>query len=84
MRSLNMEIGGELSENLLRVYGFWHKELVMANMRKDPTRVERILGYAREYRETWNTAVTQFKAQKHAEKNLSGGDGLTSTFAAVG
>jgi len=50
MSSLNMEIGGELSENLLRVYGFWHKELVMANMRKDPTRVERILGYAREYR----------------------------------
>ena len=56
----------------------------MANMRKDPERVERILGYAREYRETWNTAVTQFKAQKRAEKNLSGGDGLTSTFAAVG
>ena len=84
MSSLNMEIGGELSENLLRVYGFWHKELVMANMRKDPTRVERVLGYAREYRETWGTAVAQFKAQKRAQRNLSGGDGLTSTFAAVG
>ena len=84
MSSLNMEIGGDLSDNLLRVYGFWHKELVMANMRKDPERVERILGYAREYLETWNTEVTQFKAQKRAEKNLSGGDGLTSTFAAVG
>jgi flagellar secretion chaperone FliS len=84
MSSLNMEIGGELSENLLRVYGFWHRELVMANMRKDPAHVERVLGYAREYRETWNTAVTQFKAQKRAQKNLSGGDGVTSTFAAVG
>ncbi|HTC29954.1 MAG TPA: flagellar export chaperone FliS [Candidatus Acidoferrum sp.] len=84
MSSLNMEIGGELSENLLRVYGFWHKELVMANMRKDPTRVERVLGYAREYRETWGTAVSQFKAQKRAQKNLSGGDGVSSTFAAVG
>ena len=84
MSSLNMEIGGELSENLLRVYGFWHRELVMANMRKDPTHVERVLGYAREYRETWNTAVSQFKAQKRAAKKASGGDGLTSTFAAVG
>jgi flagellar secretion chaperone FliS len=85
MGSLNMEIGGELSENLLKVYGFWHRELVAANMRKDPVKVERILNYAREYRETWRTAVTQFKAQRRAqEKALSGGDGATSTFAAVG
>ena len=84
MSSLNMEIGGELSENLLKVYGFWHRELVMANMRKDPTRVERILGYAREYRDTWNVAVTQFKAQKRVQSGISGGDGMTSTFAAVG
>jgi flagellar secretion chaperone FliS len=84
MSSLNMEIGGELSENLLKVYGFWHRELVMANMRKDPMRVERILGYAREYRDTWNTAVTQFKAQKRAQTAMAGGDGMTSTFAAVG
>jgi len=84
MSSLNMEIGGELSENLLRVYGFWHRELVMANMRKDPEKVERVLGYAREYRETWGVAVAQFKAQKRAPRGLSGGDGTTSTFAAVG
>jgi flagellar secretion chaperone FliS len=84
MSSLNMEIGGELSENLLKVYGFWHRELVMANMRKDPERVARVLGYARDYRDTWNTAVTQFKAQKRAQMNLAGGDGMTSTFAAVG
>jgi flagellar secretion chaperone FliS len=85
MGSLNMEIGGELSENLLKVYGFWHRELVAANMRKDPVKVERILSYAREYRETWRTAVTQFKAQRRtSEKALTGGDGATSTFAAVG
>lgn len=85
MSSLNMEIGGELSENLLKVYGFWHRELVSANLRKDPVKVERILNYAKEYRETWRTAVAQFKAQKRAaEKTLAGGDGRTSTFAAVG
>jgi flagellar secretion chaperone FliS len=84
MSALNMEIGGELSENLLKVYSFWHKELVSANMRKDPQRVERVLGWAQEYRVTWTTAITQFKAQKNAQKQMAGGDGVTSTFAAVG
>jgi flagellar secretion chaperone FliS len=84
MSSLNMEIGGELSENLLRVYGFWHRELVMANMRKDPERVARVLGYAREYRDTWGKAVAQFKSERRVAKPVTGGDGVTSTFAAVG
>lgn len=84
MGALNMEIGGELSENLLKVYGFWHRELVMANMRKDPERVERVLGWAREYRETWGAAVSQFKTQKRTKTAMGEGDGVTSTFAAVG
>jgi flagellar protein FliS len=81
MGSLDMEIGGELAKNLLRVYEFWHHELVMANMQKDPVRVERILGYAKEYRETWSIAVTQFKAQRQAAQRAAGG---ASSFAAVG
>jgi flagellar secretion chaperone FliS len=64
MGALDMEIGGDLSKNLLRVYEFWHHELVMANMQKDPTRVERVLGYAKEYRVTWHQAVLQFKEQR--------------------
>ena len=85
MGSLDMEIGGELSKNLFRVYEFWHHELVMANMQKDPARVERLLPFFKDYRETWNIAVSQFKAQKNtaaraAQAGASGG----STFAAVG
>lgn len=84
MGSLDMEIGGELSKNLFRVYEFWHHELVMANMQKDASRVERLLPYFRDYRDTWNTAVTQFKAMKNqartAQPNGAGG----SSFAAVG
>ena len=83
MGSLDMEIGGDLSKNLFRVYEFWHHELVMANMQKDPARVERLLPYFKEYRETWNIAVTQFKAQKNAARAAQAGAG-GSTFAAVG
>jgi flagellar secretion chaperone FliS len=64
MGALDMDIGGDLAKNLLRVYEFWHHELVMANMQKDPDRVERVLGYAKDYRLTWSAAVAQFKAQR--------------------
>ena len=87
MGSLDMEVGGELAKNLFRVYEFWHHELVMANMQKDAIRVERILKYAREYRETWTQAISQFKAQKNVAarpKMVSEASGGTSTFAAVG
>ncbi len=83
MGSLDMEIGGDLSKNLFRVYEFWHHELVMANMQKDASRVERLLPYFRDYRETWNMAVGQFKVMKHAQRSVAGGEG-GSTFAAVG
>jgi flagellar protein FliS len=89
--SLDLELGGELAKNLLRVYEFWHHELVMANMQKDVVRVERILGFAKEYRETWMKAVALFKEQKKngtapasATAPVAANPKGTSSFAAVG
>jgi flagellar protein FliS len=73
MGALDMDIGGDLAKNLLRVYEFWHHELVMGNMQKDPDRVERVLGYAKEYRVTWQQAVTQFKAQRVQNQQAEAG-----------
>jgi len=73
MGALDMEIGGDLSKNLLRVYEFWHHELVMANMQKDPERVARVLGYAKDYRQTWYQAVAQFKAQRSQNEAAQAG-----------
>ena len=82
MGSLDMEIGGEVARNLFRVYEFWHHELVMANMQKDPVRVERLLPNFKDYREMWAQAVSQFKAMQHEQdpQVLGSGQG----FAAVG
>lgn len=81
MGSLDMEIGGEVARNLFRVYEFWHHELVMANMQKDPSRVERILPDFKDYRQMWAQAVTQFKAMHQTQAaQAAGGAG----FAAVG
>jgi flagellar protein FliS len=81
MGSLDMEIGGELAKNLFRVYEFWHHELVMTNMQKDITRLERVMPYFKDYRETWQQAVTQFKAQRLQNQKavVAGG-----SFASVG
>lgn len=82
MGSLDMEIGGDVARNLFRVYEFWHHELVMANMQKDPVRVERLLPNFKDYREMWAQAVSQFKAMQHEQQPqaIASGQG----FAAVG
>ncbi len=81
MGSLDMEIGGDLSRNLFRVYEFWHHELVMTNMQKDLRRLERTLPYFREYRTTWAQAIAQFKIERH---QAAGGSDAVSSFGAVG
>jgi flagellar secretion chaperone FliS len=81
MGSLDMEIGGEVARNLFRVYEFWHHELVMANMQKDPVRVERLLPNFKDYRQMWAQAVSEFKNTQRAQTaNADTGQG----FAAVG
>ena len=82
MGSLDMEIGGEVARNLFRVYEFWHHELVMANMQKDPVRVERLLPNFKDYREMWAQAVSEFKTLQNEQNAqiVNSGQG----FAAVG
>ncbi len=85
MGSLNMEIGGDLAKNLFRVYEYWHHELVMANMQKDTSRVERLLPDFKDYRATWQTAIAQFKAQQRGAAVAAAATAAPVTsFAAVG
>jgi len=81
MGSLNFEIGGELAVNLFRVYEFWHKQLVLANLQKDPERVERLLPFFKEYRVTWAEAQRRFRAEQvNAEQPAA----PSGSFVAVG
>ncbi|MBV8246558.1 MAG: flagellar export chaperone FliS [Candidatus Eremiobacteraeota bacterium] len=90
MGSLDMEIGGDLATNLFRVYEFWHHELVMANMQKEPSRITRILPDFKDYRATWMEAISRFKAEQRmnaqavvAAQEHPPATG-TSSFAAIG
>ena len=82
MGSLDMEIGGEVARNLFRIYEFWHHELVMANMQKDSTRVERLLPAFKDYRQMWYKAVGEFKSMQQAQQLSETAQG--TGFAAVG
>ena len=91
MGALDMEIGGELAKNLFRIYEFWHHELVMANMKKDPNRIRVLIPTFKDFRETWTEAISRFKTQQNlnadavarGSQGLGAGGGLSS-FAAVG
>lgn len=81
MGSLNFEVGGDLAKSLFRMYEFWHHELVMANMQKSPSRVERLLPDFKEFRNTWTEANRRWRSMQRA-------DGTTGTsqggFVAIG
>lgn len=92
MGALDLEIGGELAQNLFSIYEFWHHELVMANMKKDPNRIRTLLPTFKDFRETWMEAISRFKAQQHLNADVVArsaqgyvqGGGATTSFAAVG
>lgn len=91
MGALDMEIGGDLSKNLFRIYEFWHHELVMANMKKDSARVSRLLPTFKDFRETWMEAISRFKTQQRINaaavaggQSALGGPSNGASFAAVG
>ena len=53
--SLNMEAGGEVSENLKSIYIYLHMRLVEANIGHDSAKVEEVLKILTELRDAWNT-----------------------------
>jgi flagellar protein FliS len=60
--SLN-HAAGEVAGNLGRLYDFWIQWLLQAQIRRDPAKVEEVLGMVRELREAWVTVAQQRKAQ---------------------
>lgn len=54
MGSLNREAGGEVGNNLMRLYLFMMEQLVTANLRDLPGPVTQVIRMLRDLRETWN------------------------------
>jgi flagellar protein FliS len=49
--------GGSVTENLHRVYDYCYRQLVQANVAKDPAPVDEIIGHFEQLLEAWRQAV---------------------------
>lgn len=57
-----LDMNYEVSENLDSIYDYMYRRLVEANLKKDKAILEEVLGYAKEFRDTWAQAM---KIAKH-------------------
>ncbi len=54
--SLDMEVG-EMAQNLYQLYTFVYEHLVQANIKKDPSLLDEVLGLLMDLRDTWRQVV---------------------------
>ena len=52
--SLNMEEGGEISQNLFNLYMYFKRQLLEANIKKDAEIINQILKLLKELRDAWD------------------------------
>lgn len=57
MASLDMDIGGEMAANLLRLYEYLNYQLVQANIKKDMALIDEVLDHLRSLKATWEEAI---------------------------
>jgi len=57
--TLNMEVGGEFSENLYRLYDFMQNQLSQANREKNIEKIKVVVGFVQDIREAWAQMLLQ-------------------------
>ncbi|MFZ1374987.1 MAG: flagellar export chaperone FliS [Geothrix sp.] len=58
-RWLNHEQGGELVDNLIRLYGWWHREILIARGKEDVDRLMRVHAQMGDMRQAWEYVLFQ-------------------------
>lgn len=64
-----LDMNYEVSENLDSIYDYMYRRLVEANLKKENSIIEEVLGYAKELRDTWAKAM---KLAKHPVQAIDG------------
>ncbi|HON79089.1 MAG TPA: flagellar export chaperone FliS [Spirochaetota bacterium] len=54
MISINLQDGGEISQNLFNLYMYFKKRLLEANIQKDPEIIQEVLKLLKELRAAWD------------------------------
>jgi flagellar protein FliS len=70
--TLNMEKGGEFSENLYRLYDFMQDQLSQANREKNLDKIKVVAGFIQDIREAWSQMLLQTATEQATVKVGSG------------
>ena len=70
--TLNMEKGGEFSENLYRLYDFMQDQLNQANREKSVEKIKVVVGFVQDIREAWAQMLLQTANQQASVSVESG------------
>lgn len=62
--SLDFEKGGEIAENLFRLYTYMYNQLVEANLQDSVERAQHVMQLLSELREAWDTVACQQEVQQ--------------------
>jgi flagellar protein FliS len=66
--SLNMDEGGEISRNLFSLYMYFKKQLLEANIKKDPQIITHLIKLLKELREAWDQISSN---ETRSDKNIN-------------
>jgi flagellar protein FliS len=66
MVTLNTEKGGEMAQNLMRLYDYMYQQLVEANVKKDPRNIHTVLAMLEDLKETWEEALMKLLKEYQA------------------
>jgi len=71
--SLNMELGGEFSATMRRLYNYYDSQLSKSNLQKDPTGVQLVIRLLTEIRNAWSEMLSgrsTNQVDQHADLQL--------------
>ena len=66
--SLNMDEGGEISQNLFNLYMYFKRQLLEANIRKDAEIINQIIKLLKELRDAWDQISAN---ETRSDKNIN-------------
>lgn len=69
--ALNMELGGEIAQNLRRLYIFMGDQLVQAKVKADAAPIKEVIRMLSSLNEAWREAVTKPEAQEVLSKQTA-------------
>lgn len=66
MNTLDMEKGGEVAQNLYRLYEYFYTTLITVAISREVNKIDEVLRHLKDLRETWQKAIAIANSEKDA------------------